>query len=156
MDPTSSADPPALSSSSQGSPAECKKASLSVTLGAHDAATGHRSITIVFRNTGSVACRMAGYPGVDGLAADGSLVAHAARTMTGFMGGVRGTTPPVTTLRPGESTSATVEGTASTPDGSSCAGIKQLLVTAPNDTASTRLPWDTDVCGNFQVHPITS
>ena len=135
--------------------AACKKASLSVMLGVEDAGVGHRSVQVVFRNIGTAPCHMRGYPGVDGLAADGTTIAHAARTMTGYLGGVSGTVSPTATLRPGQSTYATVEGTASTPDGSSCAGIKQLLIIAPDDTAPTKLPWDSGVCTNLQVHPIT-
>ncbi len=148
--PPTSPPPAAVSASG-----ECMAGSLSVTLGARDAGLGHRSVELVFRNIGTTSCRMHGYPGVDGLAADGSTIAQAARTMSGYMGGIRdSTSQPTATLRPGQSTIALVEGTASTSDGSACEGIKQLLVTAPNDTVSTKLSWDTDVCGNFQVHPI--
>jgi hypothetical protein len=126
-----------------------------VTLGAQAAGLGHRSVQVVFRNTGTTPCQVRGYPGVDGLAADGTTMAHAARTLHGYLGGIRDTGRlPTAILQPGQSTSSMVEGTASTPDGGSCAGIKQLLVTAPDDTVSTRLSWDTDICSNFQVHPI--
>jgi len=144
--------PPPASVSASG---ECLNASLSVTLGPGDAGAGHRSVQVVFRNIGTTPCRMHGYPAVDGLAANGTTIAHAKRTMSGYMGGIVGaTSQPTATLRPGQSTYAMVEGTASTPDGSPCESIKQLLITAPDDTVSTKLPWDTDVCGNLEVHPI--
>jgi hypothetical protein len=135
--------------------ASCKKASLAVTTGAHDAATGHRSLNLVFRNIGPVTCTLKGYPGVDGLDASGQLIAHANRTPLGFMGGLAaGAAPAKQTLQPGESTTAMIEGTAGSTDGSACTGIKELLVTAPDDTDSTTLSWSSDVCGNFEVHPV--
>jgi hypothetical protein len=149
----SNSQPSMSHSQSTGTP-ECIAAGLSVTLGQSTAAAGHRGIEVVFRNVGTTGCRMRGYPGVDGLAADGTLIAHATRTMSGYLGGVRGNTLPTAILQPGQSTTATVEGTASTPDGGSCAGVKKLLVTAPDETYSTTLEWDTDICGNLQVHPI--
>jgi hypothetical protein len=156
--PPPSSNPPVTPSTSPShtsATAACKKASLSVTLGVGDAGAGHRSVQVVFRNIGTAPCHMRGYPGVDGLAADGTTIAHATRTMAGYMGGISGTTSPTATLRPGQSTYAVVEGTASTPDGSSCAGIKQLLIIAPDDTVPTKLPWDSGVCMNLEVHPIT-
>lgn len=158
--PTPSPAPSATASAPTSSPTQpavagCVKADLSVTLGAQSSATGHFSTEVVFRNTGSVTCTLHGYPGVDGLDAAGALVGHATRTRSGFLGGLPpGATLPTASLRPGQSTVATVEGTASTSGGSPCASVQQLLVTAPGDTQSSRLAWNTAICGNLEVHPI--
>lgn len=126
---------------------------LAVSAGAEDAGLGHRSFTLVFINRGRAACRLHGYPGVAGLDASGRQTSQAKRTLSGYLGGVRGAAPTVT-IAPGESASALVEGQGFDKNGNACPGYRGLLVTAPDDTRSTRLSWTTDTCDTLQVHPV--
>ena len=135
--------------------AGCTLASLSVTAGAPDASAGHRREVLVFTNTGTVPCTIRGYPGVAALDAGSAQVAQARRTVHGYEGGLSsGSAPPLVTLRPGGSASSIVEALAAGADGASCVAWSGLLVTAPDDTRSTRLPWDSDGCADLQVHPV--
>jgi hypothetical protein len=135
----------------------CRRPIARVSVGHWDAGSGHRSVALVFTNTGAQPCRLSGYPGVAGLDAAGSQVAQARRTLHGYLGGLSAGSPPVLTLAPGESASALVEALAfNASDGSACTAFGGLLVTVPDDTASTRLPWDSDGCSDLQVHPVVS
>ena len=89
--------------------------------------------------------------------ADGSQVAQARRTPKGYLGGLAAGSPPVLTLAPGESASALVEALAFNAfDGSACKAFGGLLVTVPDDTVATRLPWDSDGCSDLEVHPVVA
>ncbi|WP_426503365.1 DUF4232 domain-containing protein [Dactylosporangium sp. McL0621] len=149
---------PATGSPMVGSPAVggCTKAlGLRTTLGVGGAAGGHRRMVLVFTNGGAAACRLTGYPGVAGLDAGGKQVAQARRTLSGYAGGP-GQVGTVA-LAPGGTAEAVVEGTGADPQtGAGCTGFAGLLVTAPDDTASTRLDLATDTCADFQVHPVTA
>lgn len=136
--------------------AGCTKAGLALSTGSPSSGSGHRSVVVVFTNTANRPCRLVGYPGVAALNAGGDQVAQARRTAGGYLGGLAGGgQPPVVTLLAGQSASAMVEAMAFNPaDGSACAGYRGLLVTAPDDVESTRLPWDTDGCADLQVHPV--
>jgi hypothetical protein len=157
--PTPSADPTPTTTRTvpQAPPLSvvpCRKAAgLTVSTATGDAGAGHRSLTLVFSNHGTAPCRMTGYPGVAGLDGNGTQVAQAVRTLTGYLGGsakVATITIPV-----GSSASATVEATAANQDGTACTPYVALLVTAPDDTASTKLSWGGDACANLEVHPVT-
>jgi hypothetical protein len=39
-------------------------------------------------------------------------------------------------------------------DGSACTTYAGLLVTVPDDTESTRLPWGNDGCSEPETHPV--
>jgi hypothetical protein len=71
------------------------------------------------------------------------------------MGGIpAGTKPQTVTLEPGGVASAVVEALAFGVDGP-CKAYTGLLVTAPDDTRSTRVDWPhTDACTALQVHPV--
>ncbi|MBQ1020765.1 DUF4232 domain-containing protein [Micromonospora sp. D93] len=151
---TGGARPPGAPDST---PSQCTTAQLTVTLGSEDAASGHRSVAVVFRNSGDATCRLTGYPGVDALGGDGKTLAHAERTRRGYMGGPAGTgRPPTVTLRPGESASALVEASGFRADGTACKPYVSLLVTPPDDVRSVRLGWDTDSCSDLEVHPVVA
>jgi hypothetical protein len=90
---------------------------------------------------------------VAGLDASGKQTTQAQRTLRGYMGGVEGAAPTVT-IAPGESASALVEGQGFDKNGNACPGYRGLLVTAPDDTRSTRLSWATDTCDTLWVHPV--
>ena len=142
------------STSAAGS-AECKLASLSVTAGKPGAAGGHSRVVLAFINTGTAPCTMQGYPGVAILDAGSAQVAQARRTAQGYMGGLpAGQSPPLVSLRPGDSASAIIEALSANPDGTACKPWSGLLVTAPDDTRSTQLVWAAGGCADPQVHPV--
>ena len=99
---------------------------------------------IVWTDKGPNVCLMTGWAGADGLAPDGTALAHAQRTLTGYLGGLtQGETGlPVVVLHPGEQASSYVEGT-DVPVGTApgCPSYVSLLVTPPEDTTSVPLPW---------------
>src|SRR3989442_952190 len=66
----------------------CRRPGVVVSVGAHDAGSGHRGVVLVFTNTGAQPCRLFGYPGVAGLDAGGAQVAQARRTPNGYLGGL--------------------------------------------------------------------
>ena len=151
-------------SGSAGSVAPCSGLELAVTAGSSGAAGGHNAITILFTNTGRTACRLDGYPGVAGLDASGNQVAQAARTASGYLGGLANSAsaPVPVPLQPGAIASALVEAVDNPQNGaSSCPVYPALLVTPPNTTASTRVDahgpnpsgglWN---CAAFDVHPV--
>ncbi len=144
------------SGGSPGQPADCTAAHLEITLAQGGSGSGHRSAVLTFRNTGSGTCQLYGYPGVAGLDAHGAQLEQAARTTSGYLGGLRGTTMAVVNLSAGQSASATVEALAFRPDGSSCSGYAALLVTPPNETHAVRLAWNTDACSDLQIHPVVA
>jgi hypothetical protein len=128
-----------------------------VSTGAQNAGSGHRSVVLLFTNTTGQPCRLTGYPGVAGMDTRDAQVAQAQRTPKGYLGGLASGRPPVVTLAPGQSASALVEALAfNASDGSACTPFAGLLVTAPDDTVSTRLPWGNDGCSDLQVHPVVA
>ena len=149
---------PSTSSVAQSSPepgGTCTKAGgLSVALGGDEGGAGHRRVVLTLTNTSGAACRLTGYPGVAALDAGGRQLAQARRTERGYMSGPT----PVRTVEiaAGGSAQAVVEGLGAKPDGSGCTDVAGLLVTAPDDTESTRLDWHTDTCPDLEVHPVTT
>src|SRR6266536_54880 len=98
------------SSAVSSTPAECTVAHLSINLGGGDAGSGHRSAALMFRNTGSVTCRLHGYPGVAALNAHGTQIQQARRTPSGNIGGLKqGASAPIVDIAPGQSASARSE-----------------------------------------------
>ena len=136
-------------------PAGCLLSNLRVTTGQSDAASGHRSLVLVFTNQGTAICRLYGYPGVAGLDNHGAQIAQATRTSSGYLGGLTaGTKPSNVDLKTGGSASAMVEASAFNADGSACVAYAGLLVTPPNETHSIMLAWGNDGCAGLQIHPV--
>lgn len=131
----------------------CRRPDLTVSVGAKDAGLGHRSVVLVFTNAGPTACKLHGYPNVAGLDEAGKQVAQATQTPNGYMGGLAAGAPiPTVTVAAGQQASAMVEALASAAGG---CPYKKILVTAPNDTTATSLPWnDIDGCSALRVHPV--
>jgi hypothetical protein len=165
--PTPGSDSPTPSRSRAGtSPAtpsgthhqvpSCRTAALAVSTGGTDAGSGHRSLVLLFTNTGRQQCRLTGYPTVTALHRDGGGTTPARHTPSGYLGGLAaGRKPPVVTLNPAQTASAMVEALAFDPDtGNACTPFVTLLVAAPGDTATTRLAWTTDGCGTLEIHPV--
>jgi hypothetical protein len=135
-------------------PANCTIDHLSVVSQHGSAASGHRSMVLVFTNHGPV-CRLFGYPGVAALNGGGAQIEQAVRTTNGYMGGLPAGQNPVSAyLSNGESASAIVEAVAYQPNGDACTPYAGLLVTPPNETHSVKLTWDNDGCASLQIHPV--
>jgi hypothetical protein len=117
---------------------------------------------LLLTNSSSGPCFTQGYPGV-ALQLSGG-VYNAERTMTGYMGGDAAAAPARVQLAPGATASALIEWIHFPQNGASitsadCAGYgaEMLLVTAPDQTSSTKLaaPDPAEpVCWGFEVHPI--
>jgi hypothetical protein len=148
------------------SPQECGAADLRITTEAAGAAAGHSSLVLLFTNSGSASCFVQGYPGV-AVRLPGGRVYNAVRAMTGYMGGDAAPSPVQVRLAPGVTASALIEWLHFPQDGSAsvtaadCAGDRagRLLVTAPDQTASTTLAPPAPVspiCWGFEVHPIVA
>ena len=148
------------------SPQECAAADLRITTEAAGAAAGHSSLVLLFTNSGSASCFVQGYPGV-AVQLPGGRLYDAVRAMTGYMGGDAAPSPVQVRLAPGVTASALIEWLHFPQDGSAsvtaadCAGdgAGRLLVTAPDQTASTMLAPPAPVspiCWGFEVHPIVA
>jgi Protein of unknown function (DUF4232) len=135
----------------------CRDGQISVSTGTGGAGVGHEGQVILFANTSQSACTLSGYPGVAGLDAQGNQVVQAERTLRGYLGGLGSgsATPPIVSLSPGQTASATVEGT-DVPVGSatSCPTYPALLVTPPNLTVSVRVTPGLPGCSPIQIHPV--
>ncbi len=96
-------------------------------------------------------CILYGYPGVDGTNRSGHSIAHAGRTLDGYLGGCRCTSPRGVLVKPGQVASALVEGDIG--GGSNCDRFSGLLVIPPNTYNPTPLQLVPHSC-DFQVHPV--
>ncbi|HWD74467.1 MAG TPA: DUF4232 domain-containing protein [Solirubrobacteraceae bacterium] len=154
---TSATTPPQASAASL--PAGCTAPHTSTSIGQVGAATGHVGVTLLFRNSGSAACTLTGYPGVALVAATGRHgQLEVARTPQGYMGGLspQARANPVVVLAPGQSGSAILEGEDFNPVTSgSCPRYSSLLVTPPNQRVTVRLTRSLSIC-DPTVHPVVS
>jgi hypothetical protein len=143
--PTSAVAPPVE--------ADCSLNQLNVSDRDGGAGMTHRATILVFRNTSTVTCHLAGYPGVAGLNASDQQIAQANRTMNGYLGGAR--SAAMVQLAPGQSASAMVEALAiDATTGNACTPYAAILVTPPNETHSIKLAWPSDGCSGLQIHPV--
>jgi hypothetical protein len=137
---------------------ECAFTQLSVTATSGEGGLGHVADLLQFKNTSSSPCQLSGYPGVAGLDSSGQQEVQAVRTLNGYLGGVpTGTVPPVVTLAPGDTASATLEGT-DVPVGneSNCPSYPALLVTPPNTRQSVVVGVEIEGCSPIQIHPVVA
>lgn len=108
-------------------------------------------IIVVFTNQSGRTCSLDGYPGAANLDRAGHQFEQARRTLTGYIAGCRCSHPTRIRLAAGQSASSVIEGNNG--GGTECLRGHSVLVTPPNATHSTRLPYlDAYSCG-FQVHP---
>ncbi|RDH80496.1 DUF4232 domain-containing protein [Mycolicibacterium moriokaense] len=138
-------------------PPPCTDGQVQVSDGGRQAAMGHREVDLLFSLApGAADCTLTGYPGVDS-GAGGPLI-HAARTLSGYMGGLRDTdVPPTVTVTATTPGRAVVEGVAVDKHDPNlpCPTYTGLLVTPPDTTAAVTVPVTIDTC-ELQVHPIES
>ena len=134
----------------------CAFSHLKITRSSVLAASGHRSIVLVFTNSGA-ACTLHGYPGADALSGKLKRVASAKRTLAGYMGGfTHGKKPPVVHLSKGQTASAVLEwsGIGGSP---TCVRARYFLVTPPGATRSKRFApphLNAEVICHLQIHPV--
>jgi hypothetical protein len=140
-----------------GALASCRDGQISVSDAGGGGGAGHEDQVILFTNSSQSACTLSGYPGVAGLDAQDAQVVQAERTLSGYLGGLESgaTSPQIVPLLPGQSASATVEGT-DVPIGSatSCPSYPALLVTPPNLTRSVKVTPGLPGCSPLQIHPV--
>ncbi|MCW2494407.1 DUF4232 domain-containing protein [Jatrophihabitans sp.] len=116
-------------------------------------AAGHNGVLLVFTNSSTRTCVLYGYPGADALDAAGHPVAHAARSLTGYIGGTYSGLHNVS-LTPGSSASTYVEGDIGD-GGAACSSGTTMVVTPPNLFHSTPVPLSPYVCA-FTIHPVVA
>jgi len=141
----------ALAPNADATTPACGNAALTVTHTPTQGATGHGSFVLLFRNVSGSTCSIYGYPGLDALNSTGHVLAHAARTLHGFAGGV--TTETTAVLAPGSWGSATVEWLNFNPVTSGpCVFSASVATTPANTTHTVRFPLSVSIC-SLQVHP---
>ncbi|MGH7919698.1 MAG: DUF4232 domain-containing protein [Candidatus Dormibacteraceae bacterium] len=141
------------------SSSECAGDQLSVSAVSDGTAGGHGADILLITNTATSICQIGGYPGVDGLFANGAAV-HAQRTLSGYLGGIRSGSIPILSLAPGQVGSAVVEGLNLSTTGAPCPRFATFAVTPPNTTTTSQLvpPGGSfSYCqGSLQVHPMVA
>jgi hypothetical protein len=142
----------AVTASADASTLACGNYSLAVSRTATDGAAGHGRIVLLFRNVSHTTCTLYGYPGLDALNASGQLLAHAKRTLSGYMGGAYAGERTVT-ITPGHYGSAVVEWLNFNPvTTGDCTFSKSVATTPANTTRTWHLAASVSIC-NLQVHP---
>lgn len=147
---SSTAGGTATGSRSSAAAPTCTAAQLTIAAGPAGGAAGHLYLPVLFRNSGTSACSLRGYPGVDALDAAGHRVVAATR--------VGGTPINRITLAPGGAASAMV-GAVDVPIGTATACPKAyagLLVTPPNLTTSVRVAASLPACAGLTVNPLVA
>jgi hypothetical protein len=131
--------------------ARCGGGALKITHSRPDAGMGHGFLVVRFRNTGRSACTLRGYPGFDALRRNGTVLAHAKRTLRGQTGAARIAT---ITVAPAHVASASVEWLNFNPTTAGpCAFSHSIAVTAPNTFRTVHFPVSVSRCG-LQIHPV--
>lgn len=150
--------PPASTSPSGSALAEpaCTTAQLKISWKGIPGGLSHAALVLLFENTGA-RCALRGYPGIDGIDADGNVTAPARRTPNGYLGGPDTPGEPAAVdLAPGQTASALLEGSSGPLAGEpACPHYEALLVTPPDETHSVRLSTEYSLC-DLEVHPVVS
>ncbi|MDQ6613803.1 MAG: DUF4232 domain-containing protein [Actinomycetota bacterium] len=142
---TTSTTNPSTTSSAPSSPGTCDTAHLTITAKGIDARLGHQNSVVLFQNTGRP-CLLRGYPGLDGIDANGKVVVSAQRAPA--------TTERTVQLNTGQTASAPFEGhIGPVPAQGPCPAYAALLVTPPNETHSVRIPSNFSLC-YLLIHPV--
>ena len=129
----------------------CGNSSLTVTHTPSQGAAGHGAFVLLFRNVSAHSCTLRGYPGLDALNKYAHVLAHAQRTLHGYMGGA----PAVSTvaIAAGHFASATVEWLNFNPVTTGACTFSRLVAATPaNTTHTVHLAVSVSIC-RLQVHP---
>ncbi|MDQ1745074.1 MAG: hypothetical protein QOE23_3413 [Pseudonocardiales bacterium] len=130
----------------------CGNSSLDYGVSRTDGFAGHSAFVLLYRNHTRSHCTLYGYPGLDAMASNGHVIAHARRTLLGSAGGSRQGLR-VIDLPPGGFASATVEWANFNPATSGpCRYSAGVDETAPNTTRTVPLRRSVSIC-SLQVHP---
>ena len=121
----------------------CQNGQVSVISLSGDSGAGNALEVFGFVNSSKASCTLTGYPRVVALNASGQVASTAKQALSWNAGGVQNgsTTPPMVSLAPGQTASATVQG-LNIPTGAatSCPPVyRQFLVTPPATSQSVRL-----------------
>ncbi len=136
-------------------PPTCTTGQLTVTVKAVNSGLNHGGSVVVFENKAKT-CQLRGYPGLDGVDANGTVVVSARRTPSGYLGGPGDQAGSAVVLGPGEAASALFEGINAPPSGEPpCPRGTALLVTPPDETHSVRVPETSGVC-DLLIHPVVA
>ena len=129
----------------------CTNAALAVSHSRSLSGLGHGSFVVLFKNTSASTCTLDGYPGLDALNASGHVLAHATRTLHGYLGGAHAVR--TITVRPGHYASATSEWLSFNPvNGGACTFSATVATTPANTTRTVRLAASVSSC-RLQIHP---
>lgn len=141
--------------------AACGNGQLSVQLTMPDASAGHRSLVLLFTNTGGSPCTVSGYPGAAVTNKAGHVALNAQRSLAGYEGGAARVS--TVTLSPGGHVSDVIEWLDAPTDGqeptsANCPGVDGglLLITPPNTTKTSSFSAPQDLCADFSVHPVVA
>jgi hypothetical protein len=129
----------------------CNGALIHVSHAAPQGAMGTSAMVLRFRNISQSTCSLYGYPGLDALRNNGTVLAHAKRVKDGSVGG----TPTIHTivLQPNRVASASVQWHNFQPvGGGPCAFSAKIAVTPANTSTTTQFRVAVSKCG-LQVHP---
>jgi Protein of unknown function (DUF4232) len=139
----------ATASSATSGP-RCGNGSLTVTRTFVEGGAGHSWLVLIYRNATKHTCTVSGYPGLDAISSKGQVLAHAARTRSGYGGGGKlGTV----TIRPAGYASASVEWlNFNGRTGGACRFSAAVNTIVANTSRVHRLAVSVSVCG-LQVHP---
>jgi hypothetical protein len=150
--------PPGSTSPSGSASAEpdCTTAQLKISWNGIPGGLSHAALVLLFENTGT-RCALRGYPGIDGVDADGNVAAQARQTPSGYLGGPDTPGEPAAVdLAPGQTASALLEGSLGPLAGEpACPRYEALLVTPPGETRSVRLSTQSSLC-YLEVHPLVT
>jgi hypothetical protein len=129
----------------------CQGALIHVSHTAPQGAAGTSAMVLRFRNISQSACSLYGYPGLDALRGNGTVLAHAKRVKDGSVGGTRRIHTIV--LQPNRVASASVQWYNFNPvGGGACAFSAKIATTPANTSTTTQFPVGVSKCG-LQVHP---
>ena len=133
---------------SAGAAAACGNSSLDYGLSRTGAFAGHSAMVLLFRNHTSVTCSLYGYPGLDAMASNGTVMAHATRTLANAS-----RPPQVINIPPGGFASATVEwANFDTETSGPCRWSAGIMETAPNTTKIVPQRRSVSIC-SLQIYP---
>jgi hypothetical protein len=133
----------------------CGNTSLDYGISRTDGFAGHSAFVLEFRNHTHASCSLYGYPGLDAMASNGTVMAHARRTLMGAAGGSRHGLQ-VVNIAPGGFASATVEWANFNPATSGpCPHSAGVDETAPNTTKIVPQRRSVNICA-LEIHPTVS
>jgi Protein of unknown function (DUF4232) len=137
----------------------CGTSKLRITAVLASPGLSHHGYVLRFQNRGNT-CTLSGYPGVDGVSAQGNRLVSARRTKRGYLGGLKpGQAIPHVQLAHGKTGSALLEYIDGPVPGLVCPGVAALKVTPPNATASVRLSpagLPSERLCRLQIHPVVA